>query len=469
MRQFVKANSYIGELKLNQPPAIVRHRFAFLILLFGCSFPSKNEKKAATQTSVLSPAFVTHLAIYLLENESITDATLSDQARQSLKSFPMTAAPSADSLSILKDGFYLTRIQKGDEGFMKPDIESWPSSFFQLTEKELQAFSLSDRNLDLVFFGTSNDVVEKQKQIADFIYALTKEKKVVIADLVSIEFYSPTTWKTRRVDAFQDQTIDITGHVTIHIYREGEFCRAVTLGMSNFCLPEISIRNFPCSDQISYGNLINAVTQTLVENPFINADSTLHVELKKIKNKKMRDLLLSDIKTDAQLATSVKLKWASPEEGDNPFVQLLIAFENPKYSSPQEEAHQLVADLFGMQESYTVAQHDDELLAASENAKKRLPELRALFNKGLDPGYSIMVKAPFETPDGGHEWMWVEVTRWKGEQMEGVLQNDPYEIPDLKVGAIVIFSELEVFDYMLNKPDGTSEGNETGKILEGRE
>ena len=79
-----------------------------------------------------------------------------------------------------------------------------------------------------------------------------------------------------------------------------------------------------------------------------------------------------------------------------------------------------------------------------------------------------MVKKPFETANG-NEWMWIEVTQWEGEQMTGVLQNDPYEIPDLKAGAVVIFSESEVFDYILYKPDGTTEGNETGKILESRE
>lgn len=369
---------------------------------------------------------------------------------------------------MLVDSFYFTETQKNDADFSLPNVSDMPASFFHLTDAELEEFSRSQKSIDMVFAGTGDNVVAKRKQITDFIHSLTQDIKVVIADYSTLEFYSPATWREFRVDAFLDNTIDIRGHVTIHTYRDGEFCRAVTLGMTGFSLPEISVARFPCSDQNAFANLVNTVAQTLVENPVMGNDSTLIISLKKIKNKKLREFLLTTTKDNALLTASVKLKAVRPEEGDNSWSQLLIAFESPDYSSPQEEANKTVADLFGAEESYTIAKHDDELLQASENAKRRLPALRALFNKGLAPGYSIMVKKPFETANG-NEWMWIEVTQWEGEQMTGILQNDPYEIPDLKAGAVVIFSESEVFDYILNKPDGTSEGNETGKILERRE
>jgi hypothetical protein len=47
-----------------------------------------------------------------------------------------------------------------------------------------------------------------------------------------------------------------------------------------------------------------------------------------------------------------------------------------------------------------------------------------------------------------------------------ILQNDPYYVPDLKAGSVVHIHEDEVFDYILNNPDGTTEGNETGTIIE---
>jgi uncharacterized protein YegJ (DUF2314 family) len=214
--------------------------------------------------------------------------------------------------------------------------------------------------------------------------------------------------------------------------------------------------------------LINATIQTLFEHPFINADSTLTIKLEAIGNKNLREFLLSDIKENASKVARIKLKHVEREEGDNYATQLLISFEDENFSSPQEEGNSIVTSLFGAEDSLMYTSHDDELLNASARARQRFPELKKLFNNGLEPGYSIMVKIPFETDEGGNEWMWVEVTKWSNDDMKGILQNDPFEIKDLKAGALIDFFESDIFDYILSKPDGSFEGNETGEILERR-
>ncbi len=128
----------------------------------------------------------------------------------------------------------------------------------------------------------------------------------------------------------------------------------------------------------------------------------------------------------------------------------------------------MLSGLFGADDAIVHTDHDAEILKVSEEARLRLPELQARFNKGLEPGYSLLIKAPFKTDNGGREWMWVEITKWKNESITGILQNDPFEIAKLKAGAIVKANQKDVFDYILYKPDGTYEGNETGKILEKR-
>jgi len=62
--------------------------------------------------------------------------------------------------------------------------------------------------------------------------------------------------------------------------------------------------------------------------------------------------------------------------------------------------------------------------------------------------------------------MWVEVVRWKGRTIRGILDNDPFEVTTLKAGAKVEVKEGSLFDYLLYKPDGTQEGNETGRLLQ---
>jgi hypothetical protein len=46
-----------------------------------------------------------------------------------------------------------------------------------------------------------------------------------------------------------------------------------------------------------------------------------------------------------------------------------------------------------------------------------------------------------------------------------MLRNEPEQVLDLHAGAVVSFSESEVFDYILHHRDGSNEGNETGKLI----
>ena len=105
---------------------------------------------------------------------------------------------------------------------------------------------------------------------------------------------------------------------------------------------------------------------------------------------------------------------------------------------------------------------------ASRRARDRLrAELKPRFIAGLSPGERLMVKAPFTTPAGGREWMWIRVARWQGPRIHGVLDNDPVHMRDLKAGAHVDVLEDEILDYLLFRSDGTSEGNETAVLMHG--
>jgi uncharacterized protein YegJ (DUF2314 family) len=401
--------------------------------------------------------------IYLLEEESIQESVIESRIKELLPDFKRVATiPSL----ITTEGFQMKNLAKGEDEFMDVDVALLLNTFSQMSERETKALQESDRAIQIVFYGTHDQIFEKQRKLSQLVYEITDQKKVIIVDLSTFDYFNGSLWKQYRVDPFNEEPLNIASQVMIHVYREREFCRAVTLGMNKFCLPEISVRNFPCSNQNPFGNLVNATVQTLYENPSVNADSTLTVDIGAIRNNAVRELLLSSCMDNASRVVDVKLRSVAREEGDNYAPQLLIAFQNAEYSSPQEEANEVIKNLFGAEDSLIYTSHDEELLKASERAKQRLPQLKKQFNNGLPPGYSIMVKVPFKTDDGGNEWMWVEVTKWKETEMDGILQNDPYEIKNLKAGAIVQFKESDIFDYLLHKPDGSFEGNETGEILE---
>jgi uncharacterized protein YegJ (DUF2314 family) len=121
---------------------------------------------------------------------------------------------------------------------------------------------------------------------------------------------------------------------------------------------------------------------------------------------------------------------------------------------------------YGSADSLQRIVHTDELTAASDAARKKLPGLRAHFQRGLAPRESIQVKAPFKTSAGGREWMWVEVTRWKGARIDGILTNTPSDVPSLKSGQAVTVNEDDLFDYLHYLPDGREVGNTTGAIIQ---
>jgi len=126
----------------------------------------------------------------------------------------------------------------------------------------------------------------------------------------------------------------------------------------------------------------------------------------------------------------------------------------------------MLSSLFGWEDRASAVTHDEQLLAASRRARAQLPVLRQLFAEGLRPGEFILVKAPFAVPGGGQEWMWVEITAWKGSMIKGLLKNEPFNIPDLHGGQIVEVNQENVFDYIRRHPDGTQEGNMTAAIIQ---
>jgi uncharacterized protein YegJ (DUF2314 family) len=368
--------------------------------------------------------------------------------------------------SIVENGYIINRYDDLSENYTPPDTSYLSFSGVDLSNQEKMKLAKSKSAIVVSFLGTGENIIDKQKKIIDLISSATSGKKLFIGDFSALSFFSPKSWKTTRHDKFTGS--NILNQVVLHTYREGEFCRIVSLGMSKFCLPDVSIKDISCNDQRTYATLVNAVIATLIENPKINIDSTVTIDLQKISDASLRRAVSSDIKGEAKKKTEISLRFVKPEQGDNDNKQVQIVFEDPSFSSPQEQQNKIVSDLFGFEESYKHTTHDDELLQASERAKARLPELMNVFIKGLEPGYSLLLKLPFKTDSGGREWMWIEVTKWKGDYIEGILQNEPYEISNLKTGAIVTGSQQDVFDYILNKPDGTTEGNETGEIIDKR-
>src|SRR5262249_4972869 len=149
---------------------------------------------------------------------------------------------------------------------------------------------------------------------------------------------------------------------------------------------------------------------------------------------------------------------AEPDEGDPENRLLELRFDRYPGKTVHEKHQEFASTFYGSVETVAYVKHNDAIRAASDRARQRLPALRKQFNAGLQPGETLLLKAPFETDDGGNEWMWVEVSSWKGSTIVGLLANEPDHVPGLRAGATVEVNEEEIFDYILNKADGSMEG-----------
>ena len=430
-----------------------------VIAFAACTFVKESGTKI--QRDITKAYAATVFEIYFTGPDSVRVQEFVQLAAERLKGF-IQVGQTPDTM--MNDCFAIKRFSSISEEFQPPNRDVLSYSSVGLSEAEMSELANAGSGITIILLADQDSIVQKQRAITLLVGDLTRNHDVYIGDINTRRFYSPDSWSNSRISSFEG--MNMLQEIVFHTYRDGEFCRLVSLGMDKFCLPDVSIRGIPCSDQESYGNLANAVVATWIEHSLIAEDSTFVVDLQRISDPGMKAGLTSDIKEGAEQRVELKLQSVSPEEGDNDNLQFGLVFKNPEYSNPQEEQNALLKSLFGVEDPLLRITHNDELLGASRRAKEKLPALRKLFNDGLGRGYSLLLKAPFETDSGGNEWMWVEVTRWNESIIEGILQNEPVEVSDLKSGARVTVNQEDIFDYILYKPDGTSEGNETGEIID---
>ena len=350
------------------------------------------------------------------------------------------------------------------EGFEPPSMELLKYYGRGITREQAQAMQQSQFAVVLSFSYPFADALAAIEKMNAYTRELALRTKGLIWDAETRELFSPQAWQERRLAPADHGYPDVGKHIAIHAYQTQDHVRAITLGMRKFGLPDLVVEQFSWSLNDQMGNTINFMAQALVEGatPALGA---YDFDIAGLKNEQVRqryqDRLLEDSKTVARLTFAV----AKRDEGDPENRLVEIRFDRYAGQSVHERNQNFASEFFGSAETVSYVKHNEAVLAASARAKKKLPELRKAFNAGLEPGEQFLVKAPFATPDGGNEWMWVEVVSWKGERIEGLLGNEPVEIPDLHAGATVQVKQADIFDYVRYKADGSEEGNETGKII----
>lgn len=360
-----------------------------------------------------------------------------------------------------------TTVQKE---YKPPGMEMLQRFGHGLSREQAEALQRADKALVLDFAHPAQQVPQVRTALlkaTELAMQVARDSNGLLWDEETREVFTPDEWRKRRIDSWSNGIPDVASHTAIHAYRGDKLVRAVTLGMVKFGLPDVVVNDFSWSTSRPMGHLVNLFSQAMAEGATFQRPGQYDLDLRAIQHAALRDANLPQPGA-APVAAKAKLslvngKW---ESGDPQNRLYEIQFD--RYAGPDRYAQQtamLVAAFGAEKDSVTRLKHDDELLAASKAAAAKLPALREAFNKGLQPGEFLLVKAPFPTRSGNNEWMWVEVSRWNGDAIEGLLKNEPVDVKGLHAGQMVKVSQAKVFDYIRRHPDGRHEGNETGRII----
>jgi uncharacterized protein YegJ (DUF2314 family) len=302
------------------------------------------------------------------------------------------------------------------------------------------------------------------------IMAFAEETGGYIWDGESREAFTPASFRARRLDPWKSEVPDVTPHYKIHLYRNNDYLRAVTVGMIKFGLPDLVVQETVQGENEAVGSMIQLLAQRLAEAPARINKGAFDLRIADVREPVLRESIAGSLKSGGTGELPLCLYSAKPDKGDADNFLIEIGFERMPGRDRHAQRHALLAKGFGMssREILPAQRGDVALEQASRKARSQLPSIKSVFAKGLAPGERILLKAPFGV-GRDTEYMWVEASRWGADgSILGLLMNDPKGIANLHAGQEVRIKESDVYDYIRVYPDGRREGNETGRILQER-
>lgn len=299
------------------------------------------------------------------------------------------------------------------------------------------------------------------EEVARVMAAFAQATGGVLWDEQAQEYLALSAWKERRVDSWEKGVPQGPLNYTVFVDTVDKGVELQTAGLRHFGLPELELTAISRSSRDAAVAVINAVGQTLLERPTLAEPGRVTVDLNKLKHGEERAVLQARALANAQQRVEIELV----PGGTGKVPTLAVVF--PGEGSPTERVERGIASLFGSNDAVEKIEHDAALTRLSgEQMEIYKKTIKRRFRKGLGYGEVLLVKAPFKTSAGGNEWMWVEVTALgAGGKVEGLLANDPDDVPELTSGSEVVVQETELFDWMVKEADGGTTGNETGKVM----
>jgi len=350
-----------------------------------------------------------------------------------------------------------------------PPAESIPHFSVGLTPDQQQALPGAERVFVTEWaLSTGADGLAQLRQLMELWGQLAQTTGGVPWDDDTRQAFSVDAWEQRRTAHWQGDLPRADSHMIMHLYGHKGDYRLVTLGMDKLGLPDLTIPSIIRNDSGVMGPMINAVAQHMIEGGPIGPEGTLSLDLAAIQHTELREALQQHV-IEGTGKAQLRLQVATPQEGDADNRLWEIAFPGTADAYHQAQIAMLEGMFGNSDDGVVYMEHDADLEAASARSRAELLGMKTELQGHFDQGWALLVKGPFPTTAGNTEWMWVEVRSWQGDTFEGLLINEPVEIPELKYGMTVQVTEAAFFDFRLDKADGSVMGWHATRLQAERE
>jgi hypothetical protein len=112
-----------------------------------------------------------------------------------------------------------------------PDVESLRYSGEGLSAEQASALQETEAVLVLMFAHPESHAWTAMHDALKLTEVLARKSDGLIYDGETRQVFTPEVWQAVRLDNWTQGVPDISKQITIHAYNNGEFVRAVTLGM----------------------------------------------------------------------------------------------------------------------------------------------------------------------------------------------------------------------------------------------
>jgi uncharacterized protein YegJ (DUF2314 family) len=246
-----------------------------------------------------------------------------------------------------------------------------------------------------------------------------------------------------------------------------------TRGLEKFGVPELELRDIPPNlEKLSL--LMNAMAQFLVEEASrqVGSDPKAATELTLPAEVVVDEALLGraigrpvDDQPKGGSAQAIGIRF-DPKDKLTPVAMVQLIKPRQFSGDAGIWLNDVLGRLVGSESDVRMARTSgDAMTQAHERATSELPAVRRRFDAGLKPGEVLFFKHGFPTSTGDREYIWVVVNRWEGDKITAQVANDPNDVPGLLIGMTVMLGEADIFDWMIQLPDGRSVGGYTTQVV----